>query len=118
MTTQKMAHKAPITDKTRNPLFPVRFFAMVPLLVVLVTDIALNLIRLKLDIRTKVRLIGPSLAEAGVEGIESINAHRADENWLLVPPPFCPSCSWAFTVIVGLVDSGITPDEGEEEDSG
>lgn len=114
MNTQKMAHKAPIIDKTRKPLFPARFFAMVPLLVLVAKvplAFALNLMRLKLDIRTKVLLRGPSHAEAGVEGIESINAHRADENWLLVPPPFCPSWSWAFTVLVGFVDSGITPNQ-------
>lgn len=78
MNTQKMAHKAPTTDKRRKPLFPIPFFAAVTLLVV--TDVALNLIRLKLDIRTKVLLSGPSQAEAGVEGIDSSKAHIADEN--------------------------------------
>lgn len=102
-----MAHKAPIIDKRRKPLFLIRFFAIVTLLVV--TDVPLNLMRLKLDIRTKVALRGPSQAEAGVEGIDSISAHRADENWLVVPPPFWPSWSWAITFIVGFVDSGITP---------
>ena len=89
MNTQKMAHKAPTIDKTRNPLFLLRFFATK----VVVAGVPPNLIRLKLDIRTNVRLIGPSHAEAGVEGIESINAHRADENGLVPPPPFSPSWS-------------------------
>lgn len=107
MNTQKMAHKAPIIDKSRNPLFLIRFLAMVTLLVVIA--IPLNLMRLKLDIRTKVPLRGPSQAEAGFEGIESINAHRAEENWLVVPLPFWPSWSWAFTLVVGFLDSGLTP---------
>ena len=107
MNTQKMAHKAPTIDKRRNPLFLLRFFAAT----VLVTGgvplaFLLYLIRLKLDIRTKVRLIGPSHAEAGVEGIESMNARRADVNGL-VPPPFPPSWSWALTV--RFVEPGITP---------
>ena len=106
--TQKMAHKAPTIDNRRKPLFLIPFFAMVVLTGVPLA-FPLNLIRLKLDIRTKVRLRGPSHAEAGVEGIESINAHKADENWLVVPPPFWISWPWAFTLIVGLVESGITP---------
>lgn len=91
MNTQKMAHKAPTIDKTNKPLFLIRFLATVTLLAV--TDVPLNLIRLKLDIRTKVLLSGPSQAEAGVEGTESSNAHIADENWLLVSPPFWHSWS-------------------------
>lgn len=107
MNTQKMAHKAPTIDKRIKPLFLLRFFATAAITGAPLA-FALNLRRLKLDIRTKVRLIGPSHAEAGVEGIESMNAHRADENGL-VPPPFSPSWSWAFTFIVGFVESRITP---------
>jgi|APAra0007618328_1042625.scaffolds.fasta_scaffold01250_5 hypothetical protein len=107
LNTQKIAHKAPIIDNRRKPLLLIRFFATVTFL--LVTDVPLNLMRLKLDIRTKVWLRGPSQAEAGVDGIDSNNSHRADENWLLVPPPFCPSLYWGFTLIVGFIDSGITP---------
>lgn len=107
MNTQKMAHKAPTIDNRIKPLFLLRFFATVAITGAPLA-FALNLRRLKLDIRTKVRLIGPSHAEAGVEGIESMNAHRADENGL-VPPPLSPSWSWAFTFIVGFVESRITP---------
>lgn len=108
MNTQKMAHKAPTIDKTRNPLFLLRFFATTVVVAGVPLAFPPNLIRLKLDIRTNVRLIGPSHAEAGVEGIESINAHRADENGLVPPPPFSPSWSWAVTLVVRFVEPGIT----------
>ena len=101
-----MAHKAPTIDKSKNHLFLLRFFAITVVVTGVPFAIPLNLIRVKLDIRTKVRLIGPSHAEAGVEGIESMNAHRADVNGL-VPPPFSPSWSWALTV--RFVEPGITP---------
>ena len=106
INTQKMAHKAPTIDKSKNHLFLLRFFAITAVVTGVPFAIPLNLIRVKLDIRTKVRLIGPSHAEAGVEGIESMNAHRADENGLVPPPPFTPSWSWAFT---RFVEPGSTP---------
>ena len=106
INTQKMAHKAPTVDKSKNHLFLLRFFVITAVVTGVPFAIPLNLIRVKLDIRTKVRLIGPSHAEAGVEGIESMNAHRADVNGL-VPPPFPPSWSWALTV--RFVEPGITP---------
>lgn len=108
MNTQKRAHKAPTIDKRRKPLFLLLCFFAIGVVTGVPLAFPLNLIRLKLDIRTNVRLRGPSLAEAGVEGIESINAHKADENEL-VSPPFWPSWSWAFTLTVGFVESGITP---------
>lgn len=85
----KMAHKAPKIDKSKNPLL-----LLACLLVTAAASppatlgfLAVILILLKLDIRSKARFTnGLSEADAGVVGIDSTKAHKDDANRLVAPP--------------------------------
>lgn len=92
INTHKIAHKAPIIERKMNPLFPP---VLLPVSETLpaetISFLAFSLTLLKLDIRLKARLTkGVSAAEAGVVGIDSTKAHKAEEILLVTASSFRP----------------------------
>lgn len=92
INTHKMAHNAPRTEKRKNPPF---LLLLLVLLLIRVEEstgetvvlFILILLLPKLDTRSNVRLTRPfSAAEAGVVGIVSTKAQRAEETRLAEPP--------------------------------
>lgn len=86
---QKMAQNAPKIDNKNKPLLlPVLLTVAASLPAATFAFLLFNLTRLKLDILSKARLTrGLSAADAGVVGIDSTNAHSAEENLLVAPRP-------------------------------
>lgn len=86
--THKKAHKAIRIGKKRNetPFLPALFIVAVSLLpAAMLLSVGLIFTLLKLDIRFKARFTkGFSAADAGVVGIESTKAHRAEDNLLVL----------------------------------
>lgn len=76
-----MAQSATRTGRKKNPLFRAPLIVSEPLPAVTFVLLAIILILLKLDIRSKARFTKAfSDADAGVVGIDSTKDHRAEEN--------------------------------------
>lgn len=89
ISAHKMALTTPITEMYNNPLLvvPVLLIVSAPLPAETFVFLRFTLTRLKLDIRSKARFTKAfSAADAGVVGIDSTNAHSAEENRLAAPP--------------------------------
>lgn len=108
--THKKAHKAIRIGKKRKetPFLPALFIVVVSIPAVM--SVGFIFIMLKLDIRFKARFTkGFSAADAGVVGIESTKAQRADDNLLVVATSSIVLLRFSVLSVGKLTESHTTP---------